>query len=214
MSKLIINLDKEYGCGGTEIGKILAKRYNIPFYDKEITDRASRESSINLELFKKVEQQQTNSFLYSLAMGAYNYGSSVTPAGTVSMSDRIYLAINETIKNIANEGSAVIMGKCSNYILRKLPDTVNVFVCCNYNDRIDTIMKRENVSEKKAIELIEKSDKKHSSYIKYYINVKNSDSLMKYNDLIINVSTAGIDGAVKLIETFVEIKLGIKPAQA
>lgn len=205
MKKVIINIDKEYGCGGRNIAKLLSEKYNIAFWDKDITERASRKSGIKLDIFQKVEQQQTNSFLYSLTMGAYNYGDTVTPAGTVSMSERIYLVTSETIKEIADEGSAVIIGRCANYILRGRPECVNVFVYCNFDDRVEHIMKRENVSESKARSLIAKSDKKRNSYLKYYIQ-QEENTINKYNDLIINTSSVGVDGAVKLIEQLVSVK--------
>lgn len=205
--KFIITIGREYGSGGHEIGERLAEDYNIPFYDKELIARAAKESGISEELFQVVEEQQTTSFLYSLAMGAYSYASRVSAAGTVSMSDRLFLIQTDLIKKIADEGSCVIVGRCADYILREREDVVSVFIYSDLENRIDKICLRENISDKKARDLVNKMDKKRSSYYNYYTNKKwgrNENIHMS-----IDSSVLGIDGTVELIKKFIEIKNNI-----
>lgn len=202
--KIIINIGREYGSNGREIGKKLADAFNIPFYDKELLERASKESGISKEIFQVVEEQQTNSFLYSIAMGAYSYANRVSAAGTVSLSDRLFMIQNDLIKKIAKEGSCVIVGRCADYILKDDYNCVNLFIYANEEDKIKTVAEREQVDEKKAKDLINKIDKKRASYYNYYTNQK-WGKRGNY-DILINRSVLGIDGSVEIIKKFIELK--------
>ena len=202
--KIIVNIGRECGSGGHEIGKRLAEKLGIAFYDKESIERAAKESGISQDLFRAVDKQQTNSFLYSLAMGAYSYGERFSAAGTVSMSDRLYLVQNDIIKKYAAQGSCVIVGRCSNYILRK-ERCVSVFIYADLEKRIETVSERENLSYDKAKDYIAKVDKKRSSYYNYYVSEK--WGTRKYNDMLIDSSQIGIDGCVGVIEQLINAKL-------
>lgn len=202
--KIIVNIGREYGSNGHRIGKKLAEKLDVPFYDKELLERASKESGISKEIFQVVEEQQTNSFLYSIAMGAYSYANRVSAAGTVSLSDRLFMIQNDLIKKIAKEGPCVIVGRCSDYILKDDYECVNVFIYADKEDKIKTVMEREQVDEKKAKDLINKIDKKRSSYYNYYTNQKWGKNA-NY-DLLVNSSVLGVDGSVELIEKFIELK--------
>ena len=147
---LIITIAREYGSNGRVIGRRLAEELGIPFYDKELILRCVKDSGIAEELFKEVENQNVNSFLFSLATGTLFNGKILSAAGTVSMTDRMFLVINDTTKKIASEGSCVIVGRCSNYILKDDFPCLNVFIHADIEKRIDQICASEGVDEKKA----------------------------------------------------------------
>jgi len=201
--KVIVNIGREFGSNGHRIGKKLAEDMNVPFYDSEIISRASKESGIKEELFKVVDEQQTNSFLYSLAMGAYSYASRISAAGTVSMADRLFLIQTDVIKKIAQEGSCVIVGRCANFILKDDPASINIFISSDIDERVKNVAERENIDDKKALDMINKIDKKRANYYNYYTNEKWGSR--NTNHMIINSSILGIDGTVKLIQDFIKI---------
>ena len=88
----VITISRQYGSGGREIGKKLAEKLGIPFYDNELITRAAQESGFSEAVFANAEKKATNSLLYSIAMGMSSYGSQDLGFANLSLDDRIYLA--------------------------------------------------------------------------------------------------------------------------
>ena len=113
--KKIITISREFGSGGRLIGKRLAEKLDVPFYDKQLLDRIAEESGFSKEMIKGAEMKAKNSFLYSLASAM---GTSESGPESLSLNERFFLAQFDTIRRIADEGSCVIVGRCSDYVLR------------------------------------------------------------------------------------------------
>lgn len=204
---VVVNIGRQYGSGGHEIGKRLAKKINVPFYDNEIIAIASKESGIKEELFKVIDEQHTNSFLYSLVMGASPFSEKrISAAGTVSMSDRLYLIQNDIIKKIANESSCVIVGRCSDYILKgkEKIECVNIFVHSDIKNRIKKAEEETGYKGQEAIDFVAKVDKKRASYYSYYTD-KKWNTVSNW-DLSIDSGILGIDNCVDLIIDYMKIR--------
>lgn len=206
--KIIINIGREFGSCGHEIGREVAERLGIEFYDKELLDRASKESGISKEIFQIIEERQTNSFLYNIAMGAF--AGRLSAEGTVSLSDRLFMVQYDIIKKIASEGSCVIVGRCSDYILKDEENNIKIFIYADFEERIKTVMVREGLDEKKAKDLIIKTDKKRGAYYNYYTNQKWGGR--EFYDLLINSAALGKEGSVDLILKYIDIRLAAKQA--
>lgn len=202
--KSVITIGRQYGSGGREIGEKLAKVFDIKCYDNELLDRAAKESGICQELFENHDEKPTNSFLYSLVMDTYSMGFSSSALSGMPINHKIFLAQFHAIKDIASEGPCVMVGRCADYALESFPNHVSVFVYGDMETRIHRIAKRHDLSEAKAKELINKTDKQRSSYYNYYTSKKWGD-IGSY-DLCVNSSVLGIDGTVELIQKFVEEK--------
>lgn len=114
--KKIITISREFGSGGRLIGKRLAEKLDVPFYDKQLLDRIAEESGFSKEMIKGAEMKAKNSFLYSLASAM---GTSESGPESLSLNERFFLAQFDTIRRIADEGSCVIVGRCSDYVLRR-----------------------------------------------------------------------------------------------
>ena len=108
--KKIITISREFGSGGRLIGKRLAEKLDVPFYDKQLLDRIAEESGFSKEMIKGAEMKAKNSFLYSLASAM---GTSESGPESLSLNERFFLAQFDTIRRIADEGSCVIVGRCS-----------------------------------------------------------------------------------------------------
>lgn len=126
----IITIGRQFGSGGHEIGKRLAAHYGIGFYDKEMLQRAAKESGICKELFESHDEKPTNSFLYSLVMDTYSYGFASSAYSDMPLNQKIFLAQFDTIKKIASEGPCVLVGRCADYALEEFPNRVSVFYTC------------------------------------------------------------------------------------
>ena len=198
----IITIGRQYGSGGREIGEKLAKRLNIPFYDKELLSRAAKESGFCQEMIENHDERPTNSFLYNLVMDTYSFGYNSSSFVDMPISHKIFLAQFDTIKKIANEGACVIVGRCADYALAEYENCVHVFIHADEEHRVKRIMERNNLSESKARDAINKKDKQRQSYYNYYSSKKwgRSDTY----DLSINSARLGIDGTVNLLAQYVE----------
>ena len=144
----------------------------------------------------------TNSLLYSLAMGINVYGNQDFGFSGLSLDDRIFLAQSNVIRKIAEEGACVIVGRCADYALADFKNVINLFIFANEKCKIERVMKKYDLTEDKAREMMIKKDKQRQSYYNYYSSKKwgRADSY----DLCINSSVLGVDGTVKLISQYVE----------
>ena len=105
----VITISREYGSGGRAIGERLAKELGVPFYDKELIFMAAKESGLSEEYIKKTEQMKSTSFLYGLYMSAQQ----------LPMNDQIFLVQSKIIRQVAQEGPCVIVGRCADFVRKK-----------------------------------------------------------------------------------------------
>ena len=202
--KHIITISREFGSGGREIGKLLAEQLDIPFYDKELLEMASKESGICQELFESNDESYTNSFLYSLVMGNYP----VSPEGRINpempLNHKLFLAQFDTIKKIAENGPCVIVGRCADYILKENANVLNFFVMGNLLEKKKRILERYDIEKNKVEDFIKKTDKRRAHYYNFYTDMRWGEA--KNYDLCINSSKTGIQGAVELMKSYIQIK--------
>ncbi len=203
---LVITIGRQAGSGGKKIGELLAKEFGIKCYDKELLAAAAKNSGICQELFESHDERPTNSFLYSLVMDTYSLGYTSSSYLDMPINHKIFLAQFDAIKQIAESESCVIIGRCADYALAEHKNLLTVFINADEEDRIVRIAETQSISEDKAKDLMIKIDKKRSSYYNYYSNKHWSDS--KSYDLCINSSRLGLEGCVKLIKNYIDIKEG------
>lgn len=193
----IITIGRQYGSNGKEIGKRLAEKLNIAFYDKELLKRAAKESGMCEEVFHDFDEKPTNSFLYSLVMDPYAAFNFQAGTMEVPLNHKVFLAAFDTIKKIADQESCVIVGRCADYALDNYDNCLNVFIYSSMDERIKVISERMGVKPEKAKDMIIKADKQRSSYYNYY-TTKKWGATGSY-DVCINSDLLGIDGTVDLI---------------
>lgn len=198
----IITIGRQFGSAGKEIGAILAKELGIPFYDRELLTRAAKESGFCEEMIECHDERPTNSFLYNLVMDTYSFGYNSAAMVDMPISQKVFLAQFDAIRKIADEGPCVIVGRCADYALSEYNNCVNLFIHGNEKCKIERIMRKYEVNEQKAKDMINKKDKQRQSYYNYYSSKKwgRADSY----DLTINSSILGIEGSVKLIKQFIK----------
>ena len=201
---LVITIGRECGSSGRAIGRKLAESLGIKCYDKELLALAAKNSGLCEELFKTHDEKPTNSFLYSLVMDTYSMGYNTSAYMDMPINHKIFLAQFDTIKNLADKESCVIIGRCADYALADYPNVVSVFITADEDVKIKTLMERHKITESQAKDLMIKTDKKRSSYYNYYSSKRWGDS--KSYDLCMNSSKIGYDGVVKMIQEFAKIK--------
>ncbi|RZS92921.1 cytidylate kinase-like family protein [Cuneatibacter caecimuris] len=201
---LVITIGRECGSAGRLIGKMLAERLGVKFYDKELLTLAAKQSGMCKELFESHDEKPTNSFLYSLVMDTYSMGYTTSSFMDMPLNHKVFLAQFDTIKKLALEESCVIVGRCADYALAEYPSMISVFISGNEEDKIRHFAEAQNVTPEKAKDIIAKTDKKRANYYNYYSNKKWGDA--KSYHLCVNSSITGYEGAVDLILEFIRIK--------
>lgn len=203
MVNRVITIGRQAGSGGREIGQKIAEDLGIRCYDKELLDRAAKESGLCKEIFENHDERHNRSFLYSLVMDTYSMGYASSVFGDMPINQKVFLAQFESIKKLASEESCVIVGRCADYALADHPGLFSIFVHGNMDDRVARIMRVRDLDGKKAKDLIVKTDKERSSYYNYYTS-KEWGASGSYH-MCIDSGRFGIDGSVKLIETALEL---------
>lgn len=199
MTKSIITISREYGSGGRFIGKKLADKLNIPFYDNELIIMAAKKSGYAESIFENAEKTSAHSLLYSLSM----FGTSSGVYG-LPLSDKVFIIQSEIIRKLADEGPCVIIGRCADYVLNEYNNVINVFITSTDENKIKRAVSYYNLNEENALSNIQKINKKRAAYYGYYTgeiwgNAQNYD-------LSINSDSIGIDNAVEMIEKFIHLK--------
>lgn len=201
MKNHVITLSRELGSGGNLVAQELSKRLDIPYYDKEIINKTAEEFGLPKDQLQKNDEKKTNSFLYSLATARLAGLSSPSfPINDILLDDRSFMFTSETIKRLAVD-PCIIVGRCADYVLenRKI---IKVFVCAELEDRVRRISESLELSEKNAMKLIQKTDKRRAAYYNSYTD-RQWGKASNYH-ITINTSVLGIDKSVDVLQKFIE----------
>ena len=193
--KKVITISREFGSGGRLIGKRLAEKLGVPYYDSDtINDRISEESGFAKEMFAGAEKKAKNSFLYSLtsAMGTGESGPE-----SLSLNERVFLAQLDAIRKIADEGPCVIVGRCADHILADRDDCLNVFINGSEEDKIKRIMKYKGVADIEARRLMKDTDKRRRINYNYYTD-RQWGKPQNY-DVCLNSTSLSTDRCVEIL---------------
>ena len=196
-NNLIITIGRQYGSGGREIGRKLALRLGIPFYDRELISRAAKKSGFSEDLFEQLDKRATNSLLYSLTM----FGS--TGLNGMSLTDQLFLAQANIIREIADSGPAVLVGRCADQVLREYENRFDFFITGSEDDRLQRIQTHDDyeLSGKSPRAALEKMDKQRSTYYNYYTGKVWGKS--DHYDLCINAGRLGVENSIEVILAYV-----------
>ena len=190
----IITISREYGSGGRYVGKLLSEKLGIPFYDKELIYMLAEKSNYSSEYIEKHEDTHVNSLLFSLSTEGVFMNN---PYDALTPNDRIFFAQNEVIKEIAEKGPCVIVGRCADYILKERDDVLNVFITCDMKNRIARATQFYGLDEKAAPKILKKKDKARASKYNYYTDLE-WGAASNY-DLTINTGKFDVEKCAEII---------------
>lgn len=201
----IINIGRSLGSGGRAIGHILAKDFDIAYYDREILNLAAKESGFCAEVFERNDEK--NRFLRTLGNIIPFVGGGATYYDNELSNENLFRIQSEAIRKAAADHSCIFIGRCADYVLRDNPRCVNVFITANMEDRIASVMKWNNCTAEKAQEIIEKGDSERASFYNFYSS--GTWGAASTYHLCINSSVLGIEETAVLIKNFVVQKLNL-----
>lgn len=196
--KLIITIARQYGSGGREIGETVAKILGIPLFDKQLITDAASKGNLNEETIKNADESAANSLLYTLAMGSNVLGTTMHFGYKMPINDKLFILQSKVIRDYADQGSCVIIGRCSDYVLKDREDVFRIFIYGDLEHRQARIRERHpEIKSSQIIDIINKTDRRRSSYYNFYTGNKWG----KYDnyDIAINSSTLGIRGTAEMI---------------
>jgi len=187
----LINIGRSFGSGGGYVGQAIGRKLGIPFYDNELISKAAEESGYSRNLFAKEEKHSLFSVSSFFASGRLCYMDN----GYVN--DNVLFNIqSEVIRNIADKGDAIIIGRCADYILRD-KECLNVFITAPMEFRIHRLMETEGIDADEAESLIRRKDRTRETYYNYY--TFGSWGLASNYHLCVDSSILGIEGTADLI---------------
>lgn len=201
----IINIGRQLGSGGRQIGEILASKLDISFYDKELIQIASQESGLGKEFFEKFDEKNSHSIFGGL-FGLRGTFTEEQYSNSYLNNETLFKIQSDVIRKLAEEQSCIFVGRCADYVLKDNPLCLNIFISADMDDRIKRVAEKENMPVNKAKDLIEKTDKKRAAYYNYYSN-KIWGAADSYH-LCINSSYLGIDETVNYIIQLIDKKFG------
>ena len=192
--KIIINIGRQFGGGGLGVAHELGRKLGIPVYDKELITKAAQDSGFSKAIFEESDEKKR--FFSLSSIFANRFGDTEN-----YMSDRgLFKMQSETIRKIAEQGSAIIVGRCADYILRDMECTLDVFLTSPLEIRAARIAERSGLSLEEAEKLAEEKDKNRAEYYNYYTFT--DWGVASTYDLCIDSSALGIEGTADLIIEF------------
>jgi cytidylate kinase len=203
--KYVINIGRQLGSGGREIGKKLAMELGIAYYDKELIQEAAKESGLCEEVFEKADEDNKHSIISNLFGIKLPFIGDESLNKNILSNDTLFQIQSDVIKNMAEDHSCLFVGRCADYILRENPRSINIFISSSIEERIKQIESLYKLTEDKAKELIERTDKKRAAYYNYY-TTKTWGAASSYH-LCIDATALGVDETVNFIIQFTQKKL-------
>lgn len=203
MENYVITIARGYGSGGRTIGKLLAERLNVHYYDRELMRLASDTSGINEELFVKADETVKKSLLFRVSKKAYQ-GELIPPDSDDFVSnDNLFNYQAKVIKELAKQGSCVIVGRCADYILKDYKNVIRIFIHAPFDDCVSKIVELSGISREEATKKIISIDKHRAEYYRYYTG-RSWENAANY-DLCLNSSKLGFDKCVDIVLDYMKI---------
>lgn len=200
MQQFIITIARQYGSGGKTIGRMLAERLGIPYYDREIITMASEDSGVNAVLFS---DERLKSDLMSRLRVRYTDSKLVTPESAgFTRDDNLFRYQAKIILQLADKGPCVIVGRCADYILRDRTDLARVFVTAPPAFCMQEAMRVDSMPESEVKIKLRDTDKYRAKYYKYYTGQEWNDA--RNYDLCINSERLGFSGTCDAIEDYLK----------
>ncbi len=199
MSTYIVTISREFGCGAREIARELASRLGVMIYDRDLVDMTAKKAGVNVDIIKESDENlaKKGNRLFS----EFGYGST-----TSFLSEDAIRVQAEVIQDIANKKeSCIIFGRCADYVLQEYPNVIKIFLYAPLQKRIEHIAENYQLSISDAQKLIKRVDRQRHDYYKYVTGYNRGDRENK--DIMIDVSTYGVEGTVDLMCKAIQLQL-------
>lgn len=192
----VITIGRQYGSGGKAIAQALSKRLGIPYYDSALVNRAAEKSGFPPDLFKNADHAASNSLLFSLAM------NSAPVQLERPLGEQVFLIQSNILKEVAQEGPCILLGRCANYVLREREDLLSVFLRASVSWRIQHATKFYGIDEKTAASEVSRQDKRRTNYYSYFTGERWGSA--EHYHMVLDTGALGVDRTVSLLAAVAE----------
>lgn len=205
MKHIIINVGRQLGSGGHDIGRMLALDFQAKYYDRELLNLAAKESGFSEKFFEQNDEKK------GFFKGLFNMQTSHISGGSMYKTnfsqESLFQFQSDAIQKAAQEGSCVFVGRCADYILRDFPNTVNIFITASMKYRIEQIMNKQHMEYEEARKFIESKESNRSAYYNYFTG-KKWGAAESY-DLCIDSSILGLMGTEQIIAEYIRKRFNL-----
>ena len=201
MTNKVITISRAFGSGGRTIGKEVARRLGIPYYDKELVDAVAKESGFHADFIREAGEYApiSNSFLFNIAMSP----NPVSMVNSMSMADQLFVYQSNVIRELADKGPCVIIGRCADYILRDHENCLHVFIHADMDFRAERIVRIYGETKQSPEKRLADKDNKRRVYYKHYTN-RNWGEAQNYH-VSLNSGLIGIEKCADIIVDIAEM---------
>lgn len=202
--KVVITIARQYGSGGRTIGEMLSKDLNIHYYDRELLKLASEESGINERLFNNADEKVKMTNLFKVIKSVYT-GQLIPPESDNFVSDNnLFNYQAKVIKQLAEEESCIIIGRCADYVLKDYDNVLSVFIHAPKAYCMEQAANKVSLPSKELEKYIAKVDKMRAEYYKYYTGREWTDA--RNYDLCLDSSKLGFERCVEEIKSYINVR--------
>lgn len=204
MEKVVITIARQYGSGGRTIGQMLSEELGIHYYDKELLKIASEESGINERLFMGADEKLKNSLLMRISKKVYQ-GQLISPeSDEFTSAENLFNYQAKVIKQLAEEESCIIIGRCADYVLRDYDNVLSVFVHAPEAYCIEQAKRKLSMPDREIKKYIQKTDKERADYYKHYTGREWTDA--RNYDLCLDSSKLGMERCIEEIKAYMKVR--------
>lgn len=207
-NNLIITIGRQYGSGGRIVGKALAEELGINFYDEEILTLTSEQSAVGEVFFRLADEKAGNNLLYKIVSGLKPQLGKPSMDSDIVKPENLFRFQSQVIRELAEEESCIIAGRCADYILSRedvaVPGLVKIFVYADTSTLVSRTMDVDKIDEKEATKRVKKINRERKEYYRYYTG-ESWDDWDNY-DLIINTSKIDLEQTAKLIKDYIKLR--------
>ena len=199
MEKKIITISREFGSGGRTIGRLIAEKLNIPFYDKELVDHIALESGFAPKFVEEHGEHAPGGSMFSYAFAPQGVPGIMNGLSTADFLWNVQCSV---ILQLAEKGPCVIVGRNADYILKDREDVLHVYITADMDYRADRIVRLYGTSEKSPTARIQEKDKRRRVNYQHYTG-RNRGNAADY-DLCLDSSVIGTEKCADIVVDLVK----------
>ena len=213
--KYVVTINRELGSGGRTVGRMLAEKLGVEFYDKALIEALEKKYNLNIEQIEKLKGQnhawwaEFARSMFSVDLGVPNYGkmNALYYLAVMDLSDvkptrkEVFESETEILKGIAEVESCVVAGRSGFYVFRDHPNHLNVFIQASMTYRVERVMRKQQITEEEAVKTIKKVDKMRENYVKKYTGLSRYDA--RNYDLVISADGKSEEQIVDIIMKYI-----------
>lgn len=213
--KYVVTINRELGSGGRTVGRMLAEKLGVEFYDKALIEALEKKYNLNIEQIEKLKGQnhawwaEFARSMFGVDLGVPNYGkmNALYYLAVMDFSDvkptskEVFESETEILKGIAEVESCVVAGRSGFYVFRDHPNHLNVFIQASMPYRVERVMRKQQITEEEAVKTIKKVDKMRENYVKKYTGLSRYDT--RNYDLVISADGKSEEQIVDIIMKYI-----------